>query len=214
VVGVQEILPKDQLVLRSLLRLLDGRLGRRLAFSESIDDCDVVFAAPGVSLAAQSRKTVAVRVLPEESNPTPGALQGLSIVAPLRMTNVMEALRACVEAIRQAKAPGAAPPGAFAPLPGRYRLRRWPDAAALRQPGIPRLAALLTSRSFDLAGASAASGLPPAAVDGFLKACLALGYAETDEGAAPVTPPHAAAAALPGPMRSVLGRLRERLKLW
>ena len=301
VVGADDIPPKEQLVLKSLLRLLDGRIGLRLSFSEALRDCNVVFAQRGLQ-HQPTRPTVLVRVLPLEGDAASGG-DSLSIQAPLRMSNVMETLRACVDAIKSIKAPAPAadapaalmdlltrglasgsrskqvyaiegagrlvldfghdrvlssaplealasgdlrltplPQGAadddLAALPvhrlrellwtaahrvgqdgrptevlaGHYRLLRWPDAAALRHPGFPRLAALLTNRAFDVAAASQASGVSPAGVQGFLRVCLALGLAVPADAPAPAAQP--VPVAMPGTLRSVIGRLRERLKLW
>lgn len=96
-------------------------------------------------------------------------------------------------------------------LRGSYQLRRWPDAAALSRPGFPRLAALLTSRAMTVAQACDASGASHAAVRWFLEAALVLGIALPVESA----PPARSVAPTPAePARSLLGRLRERLKLW
>jgi len=308
VIGVDDIPQKEQMVLRSLVRLLDGRLGSRLSFSESLRECNVVFASDGPQPPqASERAAVVVRVL-RAAGPAHGAApDGLSIQPPLRMTNVMDALRACADAIGSIECADAAwnkRPGlvgilttqpvsahrsceayllegdermlvdfrndrVHAALPlqalvdgqhkptlvqwsaaqedearrllpahrlrdllwsaahrlgrepaptdllaGRYRLLRWPDAGALRQPGFPRLAALLTNRALDVAGACEASGISLAGVHWFLKVSLALGIAVPVEGqdsgarqTAPSTP-------VPGALRSVIGRLRERLKLW
>ncbi len=301
VVGADDIPPKEQLVLKSLLRLLDGRIGLRLSFSEALRDCNVVFAQCGLK-HNPTRPTVLVRVLPQEGDADGGA-DSLSIQAPLRMSNVMETLRACVDAIKSTKAPEptagassalidlltrglacgsrskeayaiegegrllldfgndrihssaplealasgnfrlallpqAMPDAEVAALPvhrlrellwsaahrvgqddrptealsGHYRLLRWPDAAALRHPGFPRLAALLTNRPFDVAAASQASGVSPAGVQAFLRVCLSLGIAVAADAPAPAAEP--ASTPMPGTLRSVIGRLRERLKLW
>jgi hypothetical protein len=110
---------------------------------------------------------------------------------------------------------------AGAELRGRYRLLRWPDATALARPGFPRLAALLTSRALGCAEASAASGASPATVRWFLQASLALGIAGPVDAAEPeaaarlpAAPPPAPVRVATEPPRSLLGRLRERLKLW
>ncbi|HKX95184.1 MAG TPA: hypothetical protein VJM48_10810, partial [Methylibium sp.] len=98
-----------------------------------------------------------------------------------------------------------------AALRGAYRLQRWPDAVALSRPGYPRLAALLTSRPMDCAEAGAASGLSLDTVRWFLAAGLALGIA------VPVEAAEIPRLREPSPnptQRSLLGRLRERLKLW
>ena len=98
-----------------------------------------------------------------------------------------------------------------AELRGAYRLQRWPDAVALSRPGYPRLAALLTSRPMNCAEACAASGLSLDTVRWFLAAGVALGIA------APAEATDAPRLREPAPnpaQRSLLGRLRERLKLW
>lgn len=103
------------------------------------------------------------------------------------------------------------------PMPGRLRLARWPDAVALSRPGLPRLAALWTGHAMSIAEAAAASGLPEPAVYWFLQACLALGLARPCAGETPAVaaaPPVARAAATSPVPRSLLGRLRQHLKLW
>lgn len=99
-------------------------------------------------------------------------------------------------------------------LTGHFRLRRWPDAMALTRPGFPKLAALLTKRPHTIEQACAASGASAEAIGWFLKTNLALGIAEVVEmdgqaRPAPTTPTlHA------DPARSMLRRIRDRLKLW
>jgi hypothetical protein len=311
VIGVDDIPQKEQLILRSLVRLLDGRLGSRLTFSESLRECNVVFARQetrqDTAQAEPAYPGVVVRLLAEAVDAHADVPEGLSIKAPLRMTNVMDALRACVEAIDTARRSGAASgqrlglvelltahplsstrpceaylvdgetcmlvdyrndrlhaalpakaivDGEFAMTPlqwsatqeeearrslssyrlrellwaaahrlgqqdapvevlaGRYRLLRWPDAAALRHPAIPRLAALLTKQPLDVAGACEASGISMSGVHWFLKICLASGIAVpvVHEAAAPTSV--TTSTPVPGHLRSVIGRLRERLKLW
>lgn len=102
--------------------------------------------------------------------------------------------------------------GVSAPeLRGAYRLQRWPDAAVLSRPGYPRLVALLTSRPMSCAQAGAASAMSLDAVRWFMAASLALGIAAPAEAA---EAPHPREAAPTPAQRSLLGRLRERLKLW
>ena len=105
-------------------------------------------------------------------------------------------------------------------LSGHYRLLRWPDAVALSHPRFPRLAALLTSRAQTVEQASAASGASVMEISCFLKTNLALGIAEAVDvvklrkpifDAGPAVNP-GFAHAVPAP--SMLGRIRDRLKLW
>jgi hypothetical protein len=98
-------------------------------------------------------------------------------------------------------------------LSGHFRLRRWPDAVALTRPGFPMLAALLTSRSCTIEQACQASGASVGAISWFLRTNLALGIAEsheTTQPAKPASPPVSPAT----PAQSMLGRIRDRLKLW
>lgn len=92
-----------------------------------------------------------------------------------------------------------------------YRLMRWPDAIALARPGVPKLAALFTSRAMSLAQASEAAGMSPSTTRRFMEACIALGLAavvsdDPNQGASP----SASAPAASG----LLSRLKDRLKLW
>lgn len=99
----------------------------------------------------------------------------------------------------------AAPPE----LGGAWRLRRWPEAAGLKSPGHPRLAALLTAQCHTLDELVTLSGLPPLKVQWFLQCCLLFGLAEPVERSAVHEVP-ARQGAAPG----WLGQLRERLRLW
>lgn len=63
------------------------------------------------------------------------------------------------------------------PVTGRYRLRRWPEAAALARPQLPRLVALWIRQPMTGAQAAAAAGLPEAQVSWFLTSAIALGIA-------------------------------------
>lgn len=99
-------------------------------------------------------------------------------------------------------------------LSGYFRLLRWPDSVALSHPRFPRLAALLTSRPQTIEQASAISGASVTEINYFLKTNLALGIAEAVEMIEPpkVIPKVSVIHSNPAP--SMLGRLRDRLKLW
>ncbi len=103
---------------------------------------------------------------------------------------------------------GAAPP----PLTGAWHLRRWPDAAGLKSPGHPRLAALLTAHHHTVDELAAASGLPTLTVQWFVQCCQVFGLTEQRDAnaTAPSTARATTAAAAPG----WLGQLRARLRLW
>ena len=100
------------------------------------------------------------------------------------------------------------------PLSGAFRLARWPDAAGLAQPGHPRLAALLTSRAMSCEQLASSAGCSAATAHWFLATALALGIATATGEAPPRAAAIASATALPTPSAGLLGRLRERLKLW
>ncbi len=105
----------------------------------------------------------------------------------------------------------------MAPPQGRYRLKRWPEAAALAAPGMPRLVAAWTRQHLTAAEAAQLAGRPLGAVAWFLTACMALGLTEMAD-----TVPEAALNPLagapvdvpPAPPRGLVARLRERLRLW
>lgn len=103
---------------------------------------------------------------------------------------------------------GAAPP----PLPGTWRLRRWPEAAGLKSPGHPRLAALLTTQHHTVDELGAASGLPTLNVQWFVQCCQLFGMVEHHEAGEANTGTARAASHKTAP--GWLGQLRERLRLW
>jgi hypothetical protein len=298
-IGAHEMTPKDHLLLRSLIRLLDGRDGRPLHFVEDVADCNVLFVGAGSALRWHAAFTIRVAA---DGAPADGAprVAGLSIAPPLRLTNVLGVLRLAGQLVdnQQATDEGgllalfnqlsrllltrerritALPlrgggqltvdipderlhstlslqdllAGAYAiepsrraeaheralldagrqlrvrdllwhaarrlgerrvpapPLRGTYRMLRWPEAVALACPGVPRLAALMTSRAMDVDRAGLESGIDQAAVTWLLHAGLALGVVAPAEAQAAASPAGAGAAA-----QSLITRLRERLKLW
>jgi hypothetical protein len=304
-VGARDLGSRELVLLRSLLRLLDGVGGLRLAFAEADADAQVVFV-PARWPQRLAPHCIVVRVVDLADDDPVGP--GLHVTAPLRSSNVGAVLRAAAALVEQVQGAGESEPGLAAlfhllarhlaaqdrrgtlvalgaqgtllldfearvvrtalpldtllaggylvapavrashaerdaaatlptlPLaelfwraaqrlgddgvaapavPGRVRLARWPDAVALGRPGLPRLAALLTSRPMSAAEAATASGLSHAAVHWFLQAGLALGiarpWAEETSPAAPPAPARPSASVAP---RSLLGRLREHLKLW
>ena len=100
VIGTQDIAQKDQLVLRALVRLLEGGTNIRARFSEQLGECNVVFV-PGHGAHHLPAPCIAVRVKDaEQAGDAPDGArdqeldQGMDLVvsAPLRMTNVIAVL--------------------------------------------------------------------------------------------------------------------------
>ncbi len=306
VVGAADIPAKEQLLLRSLLRVMDGNNNLRLRYSETLSECNVVLV-PAHWSSRLPPTCVSVHLIPEETAADAAPHPGLSIRAPLRLTNTSVLLQAAAELLahgtalqqssnslalllttllrhtmsrerrttvlpfkdgreivvnflddcyhcpmaveellkggfsleeprRASDAEIAAVAGTHsrrlrqllwqatnrlvdsaepsAALSGHFRLRRWPDAMALTRPGFPMLAALLTSRPHTIEQAGKACGASAAAIGWFLKTNLALGIAESVELVEQAKPAPTAGAAHPTPATSMLGRIRERLKLW
>ena len=306
VVGVADIPAKEQLVLRSLLRVMDGKNNLSLRFSDTLSECNVVLV-PAHWSSRLPPTCVSVHLIAEEAPADGLPHPGLSIRAPLRLTNTSVLLQAAAELLDHGAAllrstnslalllttllrhtmsrerrttvlplkdgreivinfvddeyycpmpveellagrfsmhePRRASDDEIdaldgrdcgrlrdllwlatnrlietgepsAALSGHFRLRRWPDAMALTRPGAPMLAALLTRQAHSIEQASSASGASVAAIACFLKTNLALGIAESVEVHAPVTPVTKPAAAHADPITSMLGRIRDRLKLW
>lgn len=97
VIGTQDIASKDQLVLKALVRLLDGGINVHARFSEQSDECNVVFV-PGGRPYRFAPTCVAVRVLGADEPPG-AALGDLAVAAPLRMTNVIAVLQAAAQRV-------------------------------------------------------------------------------------------------------------------
>lgn len=302
-VGDCDLCEKDQLLLRSLLRVLDGADGLHVAHGDRADDCDVVFM-PARQPRPVPAGCIVVRVVDPGDPPDTGG-SGLHVTLPLRCSNVGAVLREAAD-MAGPRAPREVPDGhgvvdlflllaealamrerrctsmvlgergllvldfearvarsalplpallagayvlgppsrttpaerdvaaslttlpmpalfwrlaqhlgdarhAAPPLPGRWRLSRWPDAVALSRPGMPRLAALLTSRPMDAVEAAAVSGLRESAVRWFLHASVALGLARPSTSEPRPAPERTTE---PAATPSVFGRLRQHLKLW
>ena len=104
---------------------------------------------------------------------------------------------------------GVAPP----PLPGAWRLRRWPEAAGLKSPGHPRLAALMTAHHYTVDELGAASGLPSLTVQWFVQCCQLFGLVEHRQAITSSASTAGTASAHNAPP-GWLVQLRERLRLW
>lgn len=99
VIGTQDIAPKDQMVLRSLVRLLKGSSSIHARFSEQLGECNVVFV-PGCGTHRLQAPCVAVRV--HETAPAGDAsaqTSDLAVLAPLRMSNVMATLQMAAQRV-------------------------------------------------------------------------------------------------------------------
>lgn len=309
VIGSTDISAKDELLLRALVRVLDGGIGTPLRFSEHLPDCNVVFV-PRHWPHRLAAHCVTVRVGEGDDAPHPSGNE-LAVSPPLRMTNVLavlqsaaqrtfhdtqpddpmralsllfgwiskglqtherrravvplgagqqaifdyaqqrlhtsmpidtllgghysvgtphrvspveeevirsvpqHALRPLVWQLAQRLAEGGAAP---VPRPGRFRLRRWPEAAGLGAAGHPRLAALWTHSAMSLDEICRSSALPSATARWFLEACLALGLAVEESAEPRIAPqppnPNTTPVQHPAPAAGWLSHLRERLKLW
>ena len=99
VIGTQDIAPKDQMVLRALVRLLEGGSSIHARFSEQLGECNVVFV-PGCGTHRLPAPCVAVRV--HDTAPAGDAsaqASDLAVVAPLRMSNVMATLQVAAQRV-------------------------------------------------------------------------------------------------------------------
>lgn len=102
VIGTQDIAQKDQMVLRALVRLLDGGVNVRARFSEQLAECNVVFV-PGNWAYRFHAPCITVRVLhPEDAGTLPEATADLTVSTPLRMTNVIAVLQSATQRVHGA----------------------------------------------------------------------------------------------------------------
>ncbi len=103
VVGTADIPAKEQLLLRSLLRIMDGKNNLRLSFSETLSDCNVVLV-PAHWSSRLPPTCVSVHLIPEDTpdDATPHA--GLLIRAPLRLSNTSILLQAAAELLEHGAA--------------------------------------------------------------------------------------------------------------
>lgn len=109
------------------------------------------------------------------------------------------------------------------PLRGRYRLLRWPDAAALSHPGVTEWASHMSAQPMEVSTAARAASLDEPTVRWLLEASIALGIAvpvDTLDLELPIeSPPETrplADIAPPGsnPDQPLFSRLRNRLRPW
>lgn len=99
VIGTQDIAQKDQLVLRALVRLLEGGVNIRARFSEQLAECNVVFV-PGHWPYRFHAPCITVRVMdPEDAADSHGPTADLTVTTPLRMTNVIAVLQSAIQRV-------------------------------------------------------------------------------------------------------------------
>ena len=101
VIGTQGLAHKDEMVLKALVRLLEGGINLRARFSEQLDACNVVFVPGSGPAAALPASCLAVRVREQvqEADACPGEL---AVAAPLRMTNVIAVLQSAAQRLHGA----------------------------------------------------------------------------------------------------------------
>ena len=97
VIGTQGISHRDDMVLRALVRLLDGGINIRARFSEQLEECNVVFVpanwpyrfpAPCITVGVKD---------PAKPDPSPDSACDLAVSTPLRMTNVIAVLQSATQ---------------------------------------------------------------------------------------------------------------------
>lgn len=99
VIGTQDIAQKDQLVLRALVRLLDGGVNIRARFSEQLAECNVVFV-PGHWPYRFHAPCITVRVLdPADAGAALEQTADLTVATPLRMSNVIAVLQSATQRV-------------------------------------------------------------------------------------------------------------------
>jgi hypothetical protein len=99
VIGTQDIAQKDQLVLRALVRLLEGGVNIRARFSEQLAECNVVFV-PGHWPYRFHAPCITVRVIdPEDVGAALETTADLTVATPLRMTNVIAVLQSATQRV-------------------------------------------------------------------------------------------------------------------
>lgn len=97
VIGMLGIGAKEELVLRSLVRLLHGVAGLELRMGDSIDECNVVFIATDARLRVPP-PVLSVHVV---ADPTRALPPGLWVQLPLRAGNVGGVLEAAAGLLRR-----------------------------------------------------------------------------------------------------------------
>ncbi|UUZ47112.1 hypothetical protein LP420_26870 [Massilia sp. B-10] len=103
VIGGIDIPAKEQLVLRSLLRVMDGKNRLHLRFSDTLSECNVVLV-PADYASRLPITCVGVHLLPEEARWLKPSSPGLSVRAPLRLSNTGVVLQAAAELLEHGAA--------------------------------------------------------------------------------------------------------------
>lgn len=97
VIGTQGISHRDDMVLRALVRLLDGGINIRARFSEQLEECNVVFV-PGNWPYRFPAPCITVGVKdPAKPDQSPDSACDLAVSTPLRMTNVIAVLQSATQ---------------------------------------------------------------------------------------------------------------------
>ena len=97
VIGTQGISHRDDMVLRALVRLLDGGINISARFSEQLEECNVVFV-PGNWPYRFHAPCITVGVKdPAMPDQSPDSACDLAVSTPLRMTNVIAVLQSATQ---------------------------------------------------------------------------------------------------------------------
>jgi hypothetical protein len=102
-IGAQSLSQKDELVLRALVRLLDGGVNIRLHYSDDLAACDIIFGCESLAFEpAPSEKSVRVTVRQplegvSDLSMDTNAQGQLSVMSPLRMANVMAVVQSILQ---------------------------------------------------------------------------------------------------------------------
>ena len=99
VIGTRDIAHKDQMVLKALVRLLEGGTNIHARFSETLQECNVVFV-PFHGAYQLHADCIMVRVVHGDKSDAPvEASSDLSVAAPLRLTNVIAVLQSATQRV-------------------------------------------------------------------------------------------------------------------
>lgn len=154
--SVEGLPPREELLFKSLVRLLDHRTHQHWAWKAAQADLRVVGEQVPTDAAAPS---VAVPVL--AVGPADSPRGGHFLPLPLHADELEHTLNRLGAMVVHARGLGLAAPDGHIPEDEEFRLLRWPPAALLETPARIRLATLMTGRPTSLLLLRQRSGLAP-----------------------------------------------------
>lgn len=170
--AIEGLVAREELLLKSLVRLLDNRTQHQWVYHPAAPDVWIVQDGKTIPAAASGRSSAHVVKVTSQNLAQPGYIS-----LPLRPQDIEGVLNKTGNLILETRTQ-AAPGVSDSTYPCSYRLIRWPRVNVLNGPERLRMATLLVSRPYTVQELSQQTSLSLAVCDGFIDDLQATGLIE------------------------------------